>query len=754
QGRDIQIDARGRAYVTGWTSSSNFPTTADAYGSGKINAQDVFFLRLNEAGAELDYSTYLGGNQDDVGYGIEVLNDREIFLVGSTKSSDYEMGGVQYDPTHNGAEDCFMAKFILPSTPTAVRDFSYSVGVQSISLSWKAPSDDGGAVIDGYKLFRSVDAGSLEPFEVMGVVQSYDDTEVEPGKTYGYSVAAFNSVGTGPLSEILYADLDELSPPDPPRDLIASAGSRYVHLSWKEPASVGGGPITGYQILRGQSSGGEYPIETTSSNHTEYNDTSVANGVLYYYQIKALNEYGSSPPSPEITAEPAGIPMPPRDLAAEYGKGFVHLSWKEPMSDNGDPVVFFNIYRGEDEDEPEFLDRVNDPTFDYNDTNVENGKTYTYQLTSENGVGESPPSPPVTASPLGVPGPPRDVELLAGEGYVNISWNEPEDDGGTWIMKYIIFRGTTADNLEMMDSIGSGKTEYTDRAVNNGVRYHYCVCAKNSVGTSPRSEVLDAMPLGKPDPPTDLQARSGNGYVHLSWVLPENLGGSDIEDIIVLRGIDDEKLEQTAFAGVGSTEYNDTSARNGISYTYAVSVRTGVGEARSSVVKAMPMGPPGIPVNVRARTVDGHVEITWEEPETDGGSPIVKYLVYRSVNGKQIEPIGEAGSDEHYFVDGKVDQGNRYAYMISAENAVGEGQKSVAASVRIEKGSILGLVLLLITVPILIIVIMAASLFFIMRSRRKTGEDPAGQMENTPPRGDIDNGRESAIQGEFVDPYR
>ena len=70
-GYSIAADASGNAYVTGWSSSSNFPTTAGAFqttfGGGNYNG-DAFVTKLNSTGSALVYSTYLGGSSNEYGH--------------------------------------------------------------------------------------------------------------------------------------------------------------------------------------------------------------------------------------------------------------------------------------------------------------------------------------------------------------------------------------------------------------------------------------------------------------------------------------------------------------------------------------------------------------------------------------------------------------------------------------------------------------------------------------------------------------
>jgi len=73
EANSIAVDAAGSAYVVGLTSATNFPTTMGAfqttYGGGTF---DAFLTKLNASGNALVYSTYLGGDSDDRGFGVAV----------------------------------------------------------------------------------------------------------------------------------------------------------------------------------------------------------------------------------------------------------------------------------------------------------------------------------------------------------------------------------------------------------------------------------------------------------------------------------------------------------------------------------------------------------------------------------------------------------------------------------------------------------------------------------------------------------
>ena len=61
----IAVDGANCAYVTGYTISPDFPTTAGAYQTTYAGITDVFVTKLNVTGSALAYSTYLGGSDGD-----------------------------------------------------------------------------------------------------------------------------------------------------------------------------------------------------------------------------------------------------------------------------------------------------------------------------------------------------------------------------------------------------------------------------------------------------------------------------------------------------------------------------------------------------------------------------------------------------------------------------------------------------------------------------------------------------------------
>ncbi len=120
------VDTKAAVLFGGQTSSSNYFTKASVQPNIKLRS-DGFITRLNENGKLIDFSSFLGGSDDDVLNAIALFPNGDIGLVGSTLSTDFTIfpnvyvapkifppdpGYTQkpYDDSHNGGWDVFIAK--------------------------------------------------------------------------------------------------------------------------------------------------------------------------------------------------------------------------------------------------------------------------------------------------------------------------------------------------------------------------------------------------------------------------------------------------------------------------------------------------------------------------------------------------------------------------------------------------------------------------------------------------------------------
>ncbi len=119
-GRGIVVGENGKVYLTGCTKSTDFPVSNDAYDTSFNGAGteswawgDPFLLVMNQDGSQLEYSTYLGGRNDEEAYGIAMDKNGGVYLCGITSSSNFPTTEAAYDRTLNGGCNIYVVKFLF-----------------------------------------------------------------------------------------------------------------------------------------------------------------------------------------------------------------------------------------------------------------------------------------------------------------------------------------------------------------------------------------------------------------------------------------------------------------------------------------------------------------------------------------------------------------------------------------------------------------------------------------------------------------
>ena len=147
-GYGITVDSTGNAYLTGKTSSTNFPVTAGSYQTASGGGIDAFVVKLDTAGSML-YSTYLGGSSDDIGHGIALDSSGHIYVAGQTYSSNFPVtADAMQTALASSNTDAFVTE--LDSARTSLAYSSYLGGSGSHSSSDQALGialDANGAII-------------------------------------------------------------------------------------------------------------------------------------------------------------------------------------------------------------------------------------------------------------------------------------------------------------------------------------------------------------------------------------------------------------------------------------------------------------------------------------------------------------------------------------------------------------------------------------------------------------------------------
>jgi fibronectin type 3 domain-containing protein len=98
------------------------------------------------------------------------------------------------------------------------------------------------------------------------------------------------------------------------------------------------------------------------------------------------------------------------------------------------------------------------------------------------------------------PSPPRNLQGLLADGEISLSWETPSTEAGSPITNYVLYRGSDADSLAEYATVqGKETVTFVDTEVSQGNTYFYAVRAKNAIGESKNSNVVDInIPGGAP----------------------------------------------------------------------------------------------------------------------------------------------------------------------------------------------------------------------------------------------------------------
>jgi len=144
-GRSIAVDSDGNIYVTGYTSSSNFPISEGAYDTELNGSWDAYVAKLRGDLGQVYWSTYLGGSGYDFGQGIEVDSNGNVYVTGYTSSSDFPTAGRPYDDELNGTYDAFVTKF----NASGALVYSTYLGGNSYDYGYDIAQYNGSAYVTG-----------------------------------------------------------------------------------------------------------------------------------------------------------------------------------------------------------------------------------------------------------------------------------------------------------------------------------------------------------------------------------------------------------------------------------------------------------------------------------------------------------------------------------------------------------------------------------------------------------------------------
>ena len=224
-----------------------------------------------------------------------------------------------------------------PSTPDAPTDLSATAGNGRVTLTYSAPTNNGGSAITGYEYQQRIGDGTW------GGATAMPTTKIIAGLTngtqYGFQVRAENSSGKGAWSD--EATATPAARPDKPTRVRAARGNRQITLTYAAP-SDGGSAITDY-YFRLRSGNGVYGKERLLADNGTI--TGLLNGRPYDFQVRAKNSVGKGAWSDEAKGTPSTMPDKPTGVTATAGNGRVTLTYSAPTNNGGATILGYRYQK-------------------------------------------------------------------------------------------------------------------------------------------------------------------------------------------------------------------------------------------------------------------------------------------------------------------------------------------------------------------------------------------------------------------------
>ena len=404
----------------------------------------------------------------------------------------------------------------------------------SSTVSWTAPTDNGGSVITGYTVTASPGTRTCT---TTGAT-SCTVTGLTNGTTYTFTVTATNAVGTSAASAPSNA-ITPASTPGAPTDVTATnvpgtpfTSTPQVMVSWTAPVVTGGSAITSYTVT---SSGG-HPCTTGNGNTTTCTFLGLTAGTNYTFTVMATNVVGTGPASAPVSATASTVPGAPTGVTAtSFANAQSVVTWTAPASNGGSSITGYTVTSSGGQTCTSTSTAPATPATTCTVTGLTNGTAYTFTVTATNAAGTSSASAASgTATPATTPGAPTGV---AATSFANaqsvVTWTAPST-GGAVITGYTVTSSGGQTCTSTSTAPATPATTCTVTGLTNGTAYTFTVTATNVVGTGSASAAsASATPATVPGAPTTPTAAAADQSAVVSWTAPASNGGAAISTYTV-----------------------------------------------------------------------------------------------------------------------------------------------------------------------------------------------------------------------------
>ena len=458
--------------------------------------------------------------------------------------------------------------------------------------------------------------------------------------------------------------------PDAPSNLAADVtGDSTATVSFTPPAD-NGSAITVYEwtIDGGQtvaSAGATSPMVITG----------LPNGIASPLQLRAVNGAGPGAWSAPINVTPVGVPEPVTNLTAIANDRSLDVSFNAPVSDGGFAITTYEYSIDGGAQFTSWASTLTAQTI----SGLTNGTSYAVVVRARNSQGGGKLSATVNATPVGVPDSPTNVQAVAGDKSVTVSFAPPASNGGLPITEYRY--STDGINFVIAAQSSSPITITTDSAdgvspLVNLTTYTVQIVAVNALGPSAPSTAVPATPgTTVPDAPIVTAVLHGDSVLGAMFTVG-SAGGLPITDLQYRIGLAGLPTSTDLVDGIAVIN----GLTNGTSYDVYLRVGNANGySAWSNVGTGTPSTTAGPPTITSIAGADAALVVSFTAPADNGSASISDYEYSTDAGatwlttGTTASPITISNASDG---SGALSNSQTYQVLLRAVNLNGSGLPS------------------------------------------------------------------------------
>ncbi len=471
------------------------------------------------------------------------------------------------------------------------------------------------------------------------------DKNIKRGNSYTYKII-FETI-SGEKTDSLQKNVKAIEIiPNAPDNLELIAGNKQIKLKWKYPQWSGDFSDIGftYNVYRKKGNGkfekvNENIIIRDDASTPEYDDLWLDEGIKYSYKVTILDPIGNESKTSNIAEILLLDKTPPaivRNVMSEAYRNGMKISWN--MNTELD-AVSYNVYRARSLKGP--FKKINRTpiaveTPFYMDSTIVEKKQFFYTITALDKSGnegkQSNPSSTYLADNF-PPDAPTNLTYKVVNNKVELSWiNAKAKD----IQGYNIYKSERPTGMKSRLNLTPFKgnifsdTGEKDKGFGYGAKFYYTITAQDSSRNESDSlNIIVYVPdVEAPFPPVNFNVVTKGDYLFVSCGMSPSV---DADKYLLYRSTTNNKKIKLSEFSKAPFSFKDTTIVKGANYIYSVSVIDTAGNISKTSVQDTIMfadfSPPPAPRNVKAKAVNGKVELTWVKSiDFD----MAGYNVYRS----------------------------------------------------------------------------------------------------------------------------